>query len=96
MKNRRYHITLNHHEENLSGLRCTEIQELRAHVPPLTPTLANIRTTVQHLFPSYEIDERWQTLAEQRDDLDLFSVSVRPVGREVDEFESYSIGFMEV
>ena len=49
MKNRRYHITLNHHEENLSGLRCTEILErARKGIDPKLDTILEAVSEKQH------------------------------------------------
>jgi len=98
MKSRRYHITLDRHEENLSGLRCQSIEELHTHVPPFVPTVANVRETISRLFPGYTIDERWMTVAEQiRDGCELicFSIDVLPDGPK-DELITWSVGFMEV
>lgn len=95
---RNWRLTLDRHEENLSGLRCGSEQELFWGWQ-MAPTTKMVQDTIRLFAPEYVPDERWMTVAEQiRDGLEYghFSVSLRRRDRQDVEFETYSFGFMEV
>lgn len=92
---RNYLVSLCRHEENFSGLRFTETMESRT-APLLKPTVANIKSTIQAMFPGFTIDERWQSIREQIADsaegLECFTISLQ--AKEPVDFESWYAEFI--
>ena len=98
MKMRTWHVTMDMHEENFSGLRVTNEHEVTRSWQ-MMPTPHGIRTAIEAFAPEYEADERWMPIQEQIEDsleLGFFSISLRRKDRADREFETYSLGFMEV
>ena len=95
---RKWNLTLEKHEENFSGLRAmTECSLFYGW--QMMPTPDGIRMTIEAHAPEYEADERWMPIQEQIEDsleLGFFSISLRRKDRADREFETYSLGFMEV
>lgn len=98
MKTQSWRLTLDRHEENLSGGRFSSEQELYWGWQ-MTPTVQMVRTTIQHFAPDFQPDERYMSLKEQiMDGLDCgcFDILLRPKDGNEIEFESWSMGFMTV
>ena len=97
MKEKRYIISLERHEENFSGLRMTETIKLYNPAYKITPTVDHVKRIIQSLFPDFTIDERWQTVAEQKADsaeYGYFTIDLQ--AKEPIEFESWYVSFIEV
>ena len=98
MKMRTWHVTMDMHEENFSGLRVTDEHEVYRNWV-MKPTVNEVRETIKDLASEYEPDERWMTIKEQIDEtlgLGFFSISLRRKDRADQDFIAYSLNFMEV
>ena len=98
MKMRTWHVTMDMHEENFSGLRVTDEHEV-SRFWQMMPTPDGIRTAIEAFAPEYEADERWMPIQEQIEDsleLGFFSISLRRKDRADQDFITYSLNFMEV
>ena len=94
MKKRVFRIYSQVSEYNFSGLHQTKATYLTT-VPNVSPTVKEIRSIVRELFPEYQIDETWSSLAETiRSNLDIGYISVPFKGN--DEFISRSCLLEEV
>ena len=98
MKMRTWHVTMDMHEENFSGLRVTDEHEV-SRFWQMMPTSDGIRMTIGTFTPECEADERWMPIQEQIEDsleLGFFSISLRRKDRADQDFITYSLNFMEV
>lgn len=94
MKKRVFRIYSQVSEYNFSGLHQTKTTYITT-IPNVSPTIKSIRSIVSELFPEYQIEETWQTLAETiRSNLDIGYISVPFKGS--DEFISRSCLLEEV
>ena len=98
MKMRTWHVTMDMHEENFSGLRVTDELEV-SRLWQMVPTPVGIITAIEAFAPEYEADERWMPIQEQIEDsleLGFFSISLRRKDRADQDFITYSLNFSEV
>lgn len=94
MKSRAYEIYSSISEYNFSGLHSTKMVYLTT-IPPVVPTVKNIRSVVRSFFPEYEIDETYETIKSRiSSGNEIGMISVPFVSN--DDFISRSCVLMEV
>lgn len=78
MKTRTWNVALGTAEYNFSGLDC--YRETPICQRQFAPTVENVRRAIRECFPSFEIEETWETVKEQISDtleLGFFSISLK-------------------